>query len=137
MAQKSPYKTKQMKELLSYLKSVQGSHITVNDICAHFESEGITMGTTTVYRHLERMVQQEIVVKYVIEGTNSAYFEYIGEGTHGDTAAFYHCKCKRCGKLIHLQCHEVENLRRHVLERHDFEIDSLRTVFYGICGDCR
>ena len=49
------YQTKQMAELLAFLKSVPGSHITVNDICDHFKKEGITVGMTTVYRHLERM----------------------------------------------------------------------------------
>lgn len=37
---KAPYKTKQMTELLTFLKSVQGSHVTVSDICAYFQAEG-------------------------------------------------------------------------------------------------
>ena len=57
MARKAQYQTKQMAELLAFLKSVPGSHITVNDICDHFKKEGITVGMTTVYRHLERMVK--------------------------------------------------------------------------------
>ena len=56
VARKAQYQTKQMAELLAFLKSVPGSHITVNDICDHFKKEGITVGMTTVYRHLERMV---------------------------------------------------------------------------------
>ncbi|ENZ05314.1 Fur family transcriptional regulator [Enterocloster clostridioformis] len=137
MAQKAQYKTKQMKELLSYLESVRGNHVTVGDIYTHFESEGITVGTTTIYRHLERMVEQGIVVRYVIDGTNSACFEYVGERADGRQPVSFHCKCKKCGKLIHLQCNEAENLGQHMLEHHDFEMDSRRTVFYGICGDCR
>lgn len=31
---RAQYKTKQMTELLAFLKSVQGSHVTVKDICA-------------------------------------------------------------------------------------------------------
>lgn len=136
MAQKVQYKTKQMKEILTFLESVRGSHVTVNDICAHFENEGITVGTTTVYRHLERMVEQGQVVKYVIEGS-SACFEYVGDKASDDKAACYHCKCEKCGKLIHLKCNEVKSLGQHMLEHHDFEMDSLRTVFYGLCRECR
>jgi ABC-type Zn uptake system ZnuABC Zn-binding protein ZnuA len=51
--------------------------------------------------------------------------------------ACYHCKCEKCGKLIHLQCDEVENLRKHMMEHHSFEMNPVRTVFYGICSDCR
>lgn len=138
MAQKAQYKTKQMKEIISYLESVRGSHVTVNDICDHFKKEEITIGMATVYRHMERMVKQGVVVKYVIEGTDSACFEYIGEQqAEGRQPTFYHCKCETCGTLIHLKCDEVKYLGQHMLEHHDFEIDSLRTVFYGICGECR
>ena len=134
---KAAYTTKQMTELLTYMESVQGSHVTVNDICTYFESRGISVGTTTVYRHLEKMVQEGLVAKYVVNGTSSACFEYIGRHEQENTVSCYHCKCEKCGKLIHLQCSEVENLKQHMMEHHSFEMDSVRTVFYGICSECR
>ena len=54
---KAPYKTKQMTEILTFLKSVQGRHVTVNEICDFFREKGISVGTTTIYRHLEKMVK--------------------------------------------------------------------------------
>ena len=75
MARKAQYQTKQMAELLTFIKSVPGSHVTVNDICDHFKKEGISVGMTTVYRHLERMVKQGVVAKYTSEGTSSACLE--------------------------------------------------------------
>ena len=77
--EKAKYKTKQMTELLTFMKSVQGSHVTVNEICEHFKNQGISVGTTTVYRHLEKMVREGVVAKYVVDGTSSACFEYTGE----------------------------------------------------------
>ena len=74
MAQRSQYKTRQMNELLSYLKSVQGSHVTVNDICEHFKSEGISVGTTTIYRQLERMVGQGVVMAYLYVTKQAFWF---------------------------------------------------------------
>lgn len=133
---KAPYRTRQMTELLAFLKSVQGSHVTVTDICDYFHQKGIAVGTTTVYRNLEKMVQEGLVAKYVVDGTSSACFEYTGGHKEEETSC-YHCKCEKCGKLIHLQCHEVELLKLHILEHHDFEINSQRTVFYGICSECR
>ena len=134
---KATYKTKQMTELLTFLKSVQGSHVTVSEICDYFHTEGITIGTTTVYRQLEKMVRQGVVAKYVVDGTSSACFEYIGSREPETQTVCYHCKCEKCGKLIHLKCGEVESLKQHMMERHGFEMDSLRTVFYGICSGCR
>lgn len=134
--QKAQYKTKQLTELLSFLQSVQGRHVTVNDICKHFSDKGITIGTTTVYRQLERMVQQGLVAKYKVDATSSACFEYIGNHTDGESACL-HCKCECCGKLIHLHCDEAMKLGRHMLKHHDFQINPLRTVFYGMCSSCR
>jgi Fur family transcriptional regulator, ferric uptake regulator len=134
---KAPYKTKQMTELLTYLKSVQGNHITVSDISSYFQKKGIAVGTTTIYRHLEKMVQEGVVAKYVVDGTTSACFEYTGKQDKEKKIVCYHCKCEKCGKLIHLQCNEVEILKQHMMEHHSFEMDPLRTVFYGICSECR
>lgn len=75
---KAQYKTKQMTEILTYLKSVQGQHVTVNDILRHFQEQGIAVGTTTVYRQLDKMVKEGIVAKYVVDEKSSACFEYIG-----------------------------------------------------------
>ena len=36
---KAPYKTKQMTEILTFLKSVQGRHVTVNEICDFFQGK--------------------------------------------------------------------------------------------------
>lgn len=134
---KVQYKTKQMTEILTFLKSVQGSHITVNEICDYFASEGIAVGTTTVYRHLKKMVKEGVVAKYVVDGTSSACFEYIGNMADETSSVCYHCKCEECGKLMHLQCNEAENLKQHMLEHHCFEVNPLRTVFYGVCIECR
>jgi Fur family ferric uptake transcriptional regulator len=83
------------------------------------------------------MVKQGIVAKYTIEGTSSACFEYVGESDDCEPLNCYHCKCEKCGRLIHVQCEEVAHLGQHMLEEHGFEVDTLRTVFYGICGECR
>ena len=71
------------------MKSVQGSHVTVNEICEYFKNQGISVGTTTVYRHLEKMVREGVVAKYVVDGTSSACFEYTGESPrNGSSGGF-------------------------------------------------
>ena len=134
---KAPYKTKQMTEILTFLKSVQGRHVTVNEICDFFREKGISVGTTTIYRHLEKMVKEGLAAKYVIDGSSSACFEYLGAEEHCHKTSCFHCKCEKCGKLIHLHCEDVVKLEQHLMESHGFQMDPCRTVFYGICEDCR
>ena len=134
---KARYKTKQMTELVNYLKSIQGQHVTVQEIREYFKDREIAVGTTTIYRQLEKMVKDGLVEKYVVEGTNSACFEYIGESETSDYESCYHCKCEKCGKLIHLHCEDVVKLEQHLMDSHGFRMDPCRTVFYGICEECR
>ena len=134
---KAPYKTKQMTEILTFLKSVQGRHVTVNEICDFFREKGISVGTTTIYRHLERMVKEGLAAKYVVDGSSSACFEYLGAEEHCHKTSCFHCKCEKCGKLIHLHCEDVVKLEQHLMDSHGFRMDPCRTVFYGICEECR
>ena len=41
MGSKAPYQTKQMAQLLSYLRTVEGTHVTVADVCLHFKVRGL------------------------------------------------------------------------------------------------
>lgn len=136
MADKNQYKTRQRQELLDYLRSAGKGHITVSDVCGHFQRSGSPIGTATVYRQLERMVDEGLVNKYLIDAASPACFEYVGRESHGGETC-YHCKCESCGRLIHLHCGELQELNAHILNEHGFQINPMRTVFYGLCEDCR
>lgn len=90
-----------------------------------------------MYRQLDRMVEQGLVAKYVVDGTSSACFEYLGHDEHCHKHICFHCKCEKCGKVIHLECGEMTHLGEHMLADHGFQWDFTRTVFYGICEECR
>lgn len=135
MNEKNQYKTRQREELLAFLRTTKDEHVTASDVCRHFERCGCHIGTATVYRQLERMVDEGLVNKYSIDAATPACFAYIGERHEEGTC--FHCKCERCGKLIHMRCEELESIGAHVLEHHGFRIDPMRTVFYGLCGQCQ
>lgn len=137
MTQKVKYRTRQREELLEYLETVPGVHITVNDVCEYFRSIGRPIGTTTVYRQMESLVDEGLLGKYIIDGMTPACFEYMPEhANETQHATCFHCKCDRCGKLIHLHCGELEEIQHHLLEEHGFRLNPRRTVFYGICETC-
>ena len=88
-------------------------------------------------RRVDLMVEQGLVAKYVVDGTSSACFEYLGHDEHCHKHICFHCKCEKCGKVIHLECGEMAHLGEHMLADHGFQWDFTRTVFYGICEECR
>lgn len=127
MSTKSQYHTRQQEELLCFLRMHPG-HFTAGELCTQL---GNTMGTTTVYRQLDKLVQAGLVTKYIIDSHSPACFEY---AEHQDSCC--HCKCQQCGRLIHMHCHELPVLEQHILAHHGFAIDPARTVFYGLCQEC-
>ena len=129
------YKTKQGEDLLGYLETIPGQHVTVKEILRHFSENGQAIGTATVYRHLDALVDQGFVNKYIIDENSPACFEYIGE--HEPDTVCFHCKCEKCGVLFHMHCEEFNRIREHLLKEHLFVLDTKRTVFYGICEKCK
>lgn len=136
MAARAKYNTKQREVLLGYLKTVPGEHITAADACRYFREQGTPIGQSTVYRQLESLVDEGIINKYIIDGNTPACFEYSGENSHADAEVCFHCKCEKCGKLIHLHCDELETIQEHLLLHHQFRLNPMRTVFYGCCEEC-
>ena len=133
----SQYKTKQRDALISYLMASPGKHVTAGDICAHFRACGSSIGTATVYRQLETLVDEGIVSKYLIDSSSPACFEYVGNGAHIEGNTCFHCKCEKCGVLLHIHCDELESIGAHIAACHGFTINPMRTVFYGVCDACR
>ncbi len=137
MNSRPKYKTKQRENLLAYFETHPGVHITASDICAYFKSQGVSIGQSTVYRQLERLVDEGILNKYITSGNNPACFEYFGTESHSDGETCFHCKCEKCGKLIHLHCDALEEIQSHLIAEHQFQLNPLRTVFYGLCEECK
>lgn len=135
MNQRTKYKTKQREILLGYLQALSGRHVTAADVCAYCAEQGAAISQATVYRQLESLVDEGLVHKYIIDGGSPACFEYAGP--ESPAAGCFHCKCEKCGRLIHLSCPELEGVREHLESRHQFRLDPLRTVFYGLCDQCR
>ena len=136
MNTRSKYKTKQRESLIEYFKEAEGEHITAYDVCAYFKEQGVSMGQSTVYRQLESLVDEGVLGKYVIDANTPACFEYINPELHSGSEPCFHCKCERCGKLIHMHCDELKNIQEHLYKHHNFKINPMRTVFYGVCDEC-
>ncbi len=136
MNSRSKYYTKQRGILVEYLKSVAGQHVTANDVCNYFKEHEVAIGQSTVYRQLENLVDEGIVNKYIIDANTPACFEYNGHDDHEHEELCFHCRCEKCGNLIHLRCEELSGIGNHLAEEHHFRLDPKRTVFYGVCEKC-
>ena len=135
-AVKGRYATRQRGELLAYLETVKGRHVTVLDACAYFRLQGRPIGLTTLYRQFDRLVEEGLLRKYIIDKSSAACYEYSGAADDCHRPVCFHCLCERCGRLIHMKCEELEGISAHLAARHGFAVNPTRTVFYGICSSC-
>lgn len=131
------YNTKQREEMLTFLQSRHGEHVTVHDVCDYFAGEGVNIGMTTVYRHLDKMVDEGVVKKYTLDTSSAACYEYVDTHSECEKNGCTHLKCIKCGKLIHLHCDDLKATEKHILDEHRFLVDMTRTVIYGLCEACQ
>jgi Fur family ferric uptake transcriptional regulator len=130
---KNKYNTKQREKILDFLKENKDLNITADEILKHFSSIGDNIGKATVYRFLNDLVEENIIKKYRVEDRNCSCYQYI-EDRHCNE--HYHLKCKNCNKIIHLECEEFKDLQEHIATEHNFRIDNVKTVLYGMCDEC-
>lgn len=129
------YKTRQRKAVLDYIRSLKGGHATAAQIVAWFENGAFPIGRTTVYRHLEKLVEDGQVRKYVFDGVSGACFQYIEEPEGAEE--HFHLKCEKCGAVVHLEEDALPGVAEYFHEKYRFEIHIAKIVFYGVCDACQ
>ena len=127
MGTKAPYQTKQMKQILSYLQTVEGTHVTVADVCCFFKEQGITIGTTTVYRNLDFLTGSKEILKLESAGSIRRF--------DGDTRPHQHVRCRVCGKIGDV-IPPVPTPSVEGVSVEGFTITEARVEYEGICEEC-
>lgn len=127
------YHTEGKEKLYNFMSTHPDMHYTVDEICEYLN--GDNSAKSSVYRNLSALCEYGVVRKFRSEGQNSFVFQYVGKESGCEN--HFHLKCLSCGKLIHLECENVDELREHIAKNHGFEIDSGRSILYGYCSECK
>lgn len=134
MQRPSHYNTKNGKAIISYLASVKDSYVTAAQIAQQIRKEHGAISRPTVYRQLEKLVEEGKVRKFLFDGASMSSYQYIDSDEHEQS--FPHLKCEVCNNLFNLDCDEVSHISHHISEAHAFQVNSSKTVFYGKCNVC-
>lgn len=128
------YQTKQRAIIEEYLRKNGDKHYTVDTLCELLSRSGNTVGRTTVYRFLERLSGEGRVRKYINSAGESVCYQYVVDSV--ECSEHFHLKCEKCGRLIHMDCEHLTHLKKHINTEHGFNINPLKTIFYGVCEGC-
>ena len=131
---KRNYHTRQQEAISEYFRVNPGNCVTADDIYIYFMSENCKIGKATIYRCLDRLVENGEVKKFLSDSGGCAMYQLIDADNGCDR--HFHLKCTACGRIIHMDCAFMNEFEKHISEHHGFKVDNARTVIYGLCGEC-
>lgn len=126
------YSTKQMSILTKFFHDNKNTHFTADEVYDNVRDSGISRAT--VYRRIEQLVEEGLLVKYTLDSRAGACYQYCCDEHKNGTCHFV---CTQCKAIKHIDCSLLSDLQSHLNEDHGLNIDSTRTVFYGVCGGCK
>ncbi|MCM1357931.1 MAG: transcriptional repressor, partial [Prevotella sp.] len=91
MKNDSGYKTRQKEKILDYLVKNKEKHTNVHEISEFLIEEGTPVGTATIYRQLDKLVDSGTVRRYNFDGKTGACYQYIED--EKDCHEHFHLKC--------------------------------------------
>lgn len=135
MVEKRNYNTKSRRYINEYLYGKKESTVSATDIIEYLNSKGVAVNPATVYRYLNKLNLERKVIKFTDKETQTSVYQVISNNNSCDE--HIHIKCKRCGKLSHLDCGFMEDFSNHLSDHHGFSLQCEGSILYGICKDCK
>ena len=110
-----------------------GGFRSAQDVYTVLRSEGGSVGLSTVYRHLQSLVD-EGVVDVIQTPDGEATYRYCGDA--GESRHHHHLVCRRCGRTEEIEGRAVERWAGEIAREHGYtEVDHTIELF-GRCADC-
>ena len=124
------YQTKHRLEVINCLKENEDKHLTIEEISKLLNG---SVPLATLYRIIDSLLNEGTIRKYSIDNNTPSCYQLANNDEH----RHFHLVCSKCGKIIHLSCHEVDHLLKHIDEEHDFCVDVTKVNLYGLCSTCK
>lgn len=121
--------SKQREEILNFIKESH-THLTAEEIYLSLKAKNSTVSKGTVYRNLNVLVEDNLIIKLPIDNGPDKY-DYVHKPHH-------HAVCKKCGKVYDFDYEiDIKKLKRSILLKTDLEDISDYIIVQGICKNCK
>jgi Fur family transcriptional regulator, ferric uptake regulator len=119
--------TRQRQQVWDAVQRLRG-HCTADEITAELQRGQPGFSRSTVYRALEALSTSG-ALRAVRLGDGPIHYEVSSEDHQ-------HAICQVCGGVLHIEHGLVEELERHLEERHRFKPVRTDVLVMGICNEC-
>jgi Fur family ferric uptake transcriptional regulator len=106
-------------------------HLSVQGIARSLKAQGEQVGTATLYRTLDLLVESGLVRAHDF-GEGFRRYEPMPSQAHHE-----HLICERCGRVIEFQNERLERMLPVIADEHAFQHQRHRVEIYGVCRECR
>lgn len=120
--------TTQRQIILEELSKVK-SHPTANELYDMVRKRLPRIGLGTVYRNLELMAENGLILKLEVGGTQKRF--------DATTDAHYHIRCTSCSKVDDIKMPVIMNLVREAAGSTSYDILGHHVEFSGTCPSCQ
>ncbi len=129
------YNTRLKARILGVFKQKGDGLMSAADVYEALTADGVELNLTTVYRNLDAMTRDGVLMKFSEEGAGRSIYKYSGED--GGCRSHLHAKCTKCGKVTHLDCSFMRELAEHARSSHGFYLCCEQSMLYGECEKCQ
>ena len=105
-------------------------HLSAEELIEALASKGIKVGTATVYRTIDVLLESGLVVE-LDRGEGFRRFEAKRDLPHHEQLL-----CTVCGAVEEFRDAALERMTNRVAESHGFVRERHRLVIYGTCAEC-
>jgi Fur family transcriptional regulator, ferric uptake regulator len=106
---------------------------SAQDIHASLRQQGKPVGLSTVYRHLQSLVEQG-VADVIQSPDGEATYRYCGETT---SAHHHHLVCRKCGHTEEVTARAIERWASEIASKFNFSDVDHTVEIFGTCAPCR
>jgi Fur family transcriptional regulator, ferric uptake regulator len=109
-----------------------GGFRSAQDVYAVLRAQGGTVGLSTVYRHLQSLVDGGVVdVIHTADG--EATYRFCGDPGSGH---HHHLVCRRCGRTEEIEGRVIERWAGEVALEHGYTDVDHTIELFGLCAAC-
>ena len=119
------------RDLIAELVFRSAEHPSAEVIERALEAKGAPVGTATVYRTLDLLVESGLARSHDFGEGFRRFEPVVAESRHG------HLVCTRCGRVAEFSNELLERILPVIADEHEFRHAHHRVEIHGVCADCR
>jgi Fur family ferric uptake transcriptional regulator len=119
------------RDLVARVVFAGGEHLPVEGVERRLRDHGTPVGTATVYRALDVLVESGLVRSHDFGEGFRRFEPLLTSGQHG------HLICSRCGGVTEFSTDRFERLLPMVADEQGFQLHDHRVEIRGLCVTCR